>query len=135
MGFLSVVVTRGIVKKFPIYSILLFDYNVLYCFVFDIKSFNLQLCVELYDHMKEPIKSSELCYIIPHHDLSFCLLFTNEDDAFIFNTGVIHDIYWFIIDARRMPKFATRFTTCHCAFTIHTKETKELVFIFESIIF
>lgn len=35
MGFLSIVVTRGIVKNFPVYSILLFDYNVLVCFVFD----------------------------------------------------------------------------------------------------
>lgn len=117
MGFLSIVVTRGIVKNFPVYSILLFDYNVLFCFVFDMQSFNLQLCVELYDHMEEPIKSSELCYIIPHHDLSFCLLFTNEDDAFIFKTGVILVTYRFIIDARRMPEFATRFTTCCCEFT------------------
>ena len=53
-----------------------------------IQTFDLRMCFEFYDKIEEPIHCSDLCYIIPHKNLSFCLLFTNQDDALILSYGV-----------------------------------------------
>ncbi len=48
----------------------------------------MKLAFEFPDKMKQPIQCGELCYVLPHQNVSFCFLFTNEDDAFVFSIGV-----------------------------------------------
>ena len=88
MGYFTVTITRGLVKGYPLYSALLFDYDVTVVLLNYAQSFDLKLCFEFSDNMERAVKCSNYCYVIPHENLSFCLLFPDLEDALTFEMGV-----------------------------------------------